>query len=138
MNKFLFAVAALPFISGVALAADWLSDSQMAQITAGAFDITAALPSITCPSCLTASSNSTSTNGATQTTNSTGTTGGGTPGGGATPGGGGTPGGGSPGGGGTPGSGTTGGTSQASTPIVLPSTFLTIISSAAGFTPMLH
>jgi hypothetical protein len=43
MSKFLFAVAALPFLTGVASAAEPLNDAQLENITAGA----SSLPSFT-------------------------------------------------------------------------------------------
>ncbi len=78
MKKLLFALAAMPFVTGIASGAERLSDAQMVQITAGA------LPDIICPSCLSASSMSTSTNGVTQTMSTSGSTGTGSTGSGST------------------------------------------------------
>ncbi len=132
MKKLLFALAAMPFIAGAALAADRLSDAQMVRITAGA------LPDIVCPSCLSSNSMSTSTNGVTQTMSTSGSTGTGSTGSGST--GSGSTGSGSTGSGST-GSGSTGsnsnpGAASRSASVVLPSIFISSISGAAGFTPM--
>jgi hypothetical protein len=58
MNKLLLGFAALPFVAGLASAADRLDDAQMDRITAGA----SVLPTITidCPTCVSATSGQTS------------------------------------------------------------------------------
>ncbi|HJU19087.1 MAG TPA: hypothetical protein VJ770_21740 [Stellaceae bacterium] len=72
MKTLLIGLAALPLLTGVASAADLLSNTQMDRVTAGAFEV----PTITinCPGCVSASSGQTSstTNGTTTVTTSGG------------------------------------------------------------------
>jgi hypothetical protein len=143
MKKLLFGLAALPFLAGIASAADRLSDAQMDRITAGE------LPTLTidCPACISSSSNNTSitTNGVTVATNSSGATGGsgGSTGGsgGATGGSGGSTGG-SGGSTGDTGGSTGGSASTSETPLVLkvalPSNLVSIITATTGFSPVLR
>jgi hypothetical protein len=118
MKKLLFGLAALPFIAGIASAADRLGDAQMDRITAGN------LPSIDCPTCILSSSTSISNNGVTVAMSiTTGPTSGGTIGGGGAFGGGGTT-----GGGGSQGGGTNSG--------ILSAGFIANIVQLAGFNPV--
>jgi hypothetical protein len=76
MKKLLFGLVAVPFLVGVASAADRLTDLQMDQVSAGApgglnitVNTTSSPPD--CPDCITVTTSSTSKDGVTTTTTTT-------------------------------------------------------------------
>lgn len=80
MRKLLFGLAAIPFLAGVASAADRLTDLQMDRISAGApgglnITVNTTSPTPDCPGCITVTTSSTSKNGVTTTTTTTTTSG---------------------------------------------------------------
>src|SRR5579883_1653633 len=121
MQRLLLAVAAIPFVAGIASAAESLTNAQLDQVTAGG------LPLISCASCITSSSSATSTttNGVTIITGTSSTTGGGS---GSGSGSGSNGGSGSGSGGGTPFGGTPSTTAPA---VTLPSNLVTIVTTVS-------
>lgn len=152
MKGILIGVAILPFIGGLASAADRLNDAQLDHVVAGE------TPNIYCPTCIVATSSSVSINGITTTVNMTtmpptGGSGGGSDNTGDTGGSGntgGTGGSGDTGGGGSGDTGSTGGNtgtviggggngSSNEGPIVVspPASFVANLVHSAGFNPVL-